>query len=366
MKRLRIEQKVRVMDILAPNDMIEIDGSQGEGGGQIVRSSLALSAVTNTPLRLFNIRAGRKKSGLLRQHLTAARAAAQVCDGKIEGDEIGASEIQLHPKKINPGDFHFKVGTAGSTTLIAQTVLPPLMLGERTSTVTIEGGTHNPWAPPYDFLDRTFLPLLARMGPSVSATLESHGFYPAGGGKIVLRIDPQQQLKGLSIVQPISDVEPSVTSVVAGIPKSIGDRECETIRRKTNWPPKQFQVSEVQDSISPGNIVLIELDSQQVTEVFSGIGRTGIKAEHVARNTLRDARKYLAEGHPVGPHLADQLMLPMGIAASQGQPSSFRTGRLTQHSRTHIDVLNQFLDIQLSVEENESETLVSFQPKHGH
>lgn len=338
--------------------LIEIDGSQGEGGGQIVRTSLALSAVTQTPLRLTNIRAGRKKSGLLRQHLTCVKAAARVCHAVVQGDTLGSDELLFEPNQITAGNFEFSVGTAGSTSLVFQTVLPALMLADESSTVTLNGGTHNPWAPPFDFLLRSFLPQLAKCGPRVDADLNAYGFFPAGGGEVAYQIHPKNDLAGFDLMERGGTCEPTVRAVVSDIPRSVGQRECDTIRRKANWRADCCEVVVVDRPRGPGNVVMIELSSKYVTEVFIGFGKQGVKAEHVARGVLREARGYIASSAPVGEYLADQLLLPMGLAASQGQASRFRTVPLSQHSKTHMDVLKSFLDINISVEDQEDETVI--------
>ena len=344
--------------------MIEIDGSQGEGGGQIIRSSLALSAVTGKPVRLTKIRAGRKKPGLMRQHLTAAQAAAKVCDAQLTDAEIGARSISFVPGPIRGGDFRFRVGTAGSTSLIAQTVLPALLLADEPSTLTLQGGTHNPWSPPYDFLERSFLPLLSRIRPTVHASLESHGFYPAGGGQIQLEIQPCESWSGIQLLEPIDNWEPRVVALVSEIPLSVGERECNTIRRKSNWPPKHFLVKNVSNAGGAGNVVMIDLASEQTTNVFTGFGKIGVKAEQIARDVLKEARAHLATRAPVGEYLADQLMMPMGLAASQGQSSAFLTGPLSKHSQTHLDVLKTFLPIHVSVETQVNDNcIVRFAPE---
>src|SRR5437867_958993 len=164
--------------------MLLIDGSQGEGGGQILRTALGLSLVTGTPIRIEKIRAGRAKPGLLRQHLTAVNAATAIGAVDVEGATLGSQELTFRPGTVKPGEYRFAVGTAGSTGLVLQTVLPPLLTAPGPSTLTLEGGTHNPTAPPFDFLARAFLPLISRMGPSATARLERPGFYPAGGGQM--------------------------------------------------------------------------------------------------------------------------------------------------------------------------------------
>jgi len=179
--------------------MIQIEGSQGEGGGQILRSALALSLITATPFCIENIRAGRAKPGLLRQHLTAVNAAAEIGSAEMIGASIGSTRLEFKPGKVRAENYSFAVGTAGSATLVLQTVLPALLTHSEPSTLTLEGGTHNPFAPPYDFLARTFLPLIARMGPRVTTHLERAGFYPAGGGRFTVSIEPA--LLGLSSVR---------------------------------------------------------------------------------------------------------------------------------------------------------------------
>src|SRR5689334_333662 len=175
--------------------MLKLDGSVGEGGGQILRTALALSALTGQPFEIEKIRAKRRKPGLLRQHLTAVRAATALCQAQVEGDSLGSMTLRFVPGDVKPGEYAFAIGTAGSATLVLQTVLPPLLLASRPSKITIEGGTHNPLAPPVDFLDRSFLPLVRRMGPRVRVQLERWGFYPAGGGRISVEIEPVQRLQ---------------------------------------------------------------------------------------------------------------------------------------------------------------------------
>jgi RNA 3'-terminal phosphate cyclase (ATP) len=166
--------------------MLTIDGAMGEGGGQILRSSLALSIITGTAITIENIRAKRDKPGLRRQHLTAVLAAAEICEAKVEGAHVGSGNLTFAPSKLKPGDYHFDIGSAGSTTLVVQTVLPPLVLASEPSRLLLKGGTHNVHAPPFDYLERVFVPLINRMGPHVHVQLERYGFFPAGGGRFSL------------------------------------------------------------------------------------------------------------------------------------------------------------------------------------
>lgn len=332
---------------------IEIDGSEGEGGGQMVRTSLSLAAVTGIPVRITNIRGRRKKPGLLRQHLAGVRAIAQVSDAVVEGAELGSQTLTLTPNRLRGGQFELEVGSAGSAILVAQTILPALLFAPEASTVAIGGGTHASWAPPFDYFERCYLPLLSRMNASVSVSIESHGFYPAGGGRIVMHVEPTSGLRGISLLNREGDLKSQVQALVARIPATIGDRECDVIARKTGWSHDSFETREVERSGGPGNVVMIQCGFDNVTEIFIGFGKVGVKAEHVARTVLREARAYLSLDVPVGQYLADQLLLPMGLAAAKGSPSEFRTGPLSQHSLTHINVLRRFLDIQIRVTQND-------------
>ncbi len=328
--------------------MITIDGSFGEGGGQIMRSSLALSLVTGRPFVIDNIRARRKKPGLMRQHLTAVEAATRIGRAAVDGATIGSQRLAFRPAEVVPGDYHFSVGTAGSTTLVLQTVLPALTVAKGASNVTLEGGTHNPFAPPFDFLARTYLPLIARMGPRVRATLKRAGFYPEGGGRLEVSIAPVDSLGPLELSRRGEIMSRRVRALVSNLPRHIAQRECDTVAKKTGWDDSCFFVEEVTGSPGPGNVVMIELASEHVTEVFTGFGKIGIRAENVASAVLRDALKYIEADAPVGEYLADQLMLPLGIGAWQGTGGgTFRTPGLSMHAKTHLGILKTFLDIDV-------------------
>ena len=174
---------------------VQLDGAQGEGGGQILRTALTLSMITGQPFRIENIRARRAKPGLLRQHLTAVNAASEICSAEVQGAEPGSSTLRFIPNRIKGGNYLFAIGTAGSCTLVLQTILPALWFADEPSTVVITGGTHNPAAPPADFLIRAWLPLMHRMGVKMTLDLIRHGFYPAGGGEIHATVDPIEALR---------------------------------------------------------------------------------------------------------------------------------------------------------------------------
>jgi RNA 3'-terminal phosphate cyclase (ATP) len=325
--------------------VIVIDGSKGEGGGQVLRTSLALSLATGTPFRIERIRAARAKPGLLRQHLTAVQAAAAVGRARVEGDAIGSHSLTFTPQAVQTGDYAFSVGSAGSATLVLQTILPPLLRAEGRTTVTLEGGTHNPSAPPFDYLQRVFLPIVNRLGPRVEAKVERRGFYPAGGGRFVVTIDPAPQLSHLHLLERGDIVGRRVVALVANLPRHIGEREVATALGLLDWPETAGSVDSISDTPGPGNVIFVEVESEHVTEISTGFGELGKRAETVAEKAVEEMRRYLATGVPVGCHLADQL-LPVLVVGNGG---SFRTLAPTQHTLTNADVLRQFSDARIEM-----------------
>ncbi|QDU27560.1 RNA 3'-terminal phosphate cyclase [Anatilimnocola aggregata] len=332
--------------------MIEIDGSAGEGGGQIVRSSLALSLVTGQPVMLQNIRAKRKNSGLAKQHLVAVQASAAISSARLRGAALGSSQLWFEPGEVQPGEYTFSIGTAGSASLVLQTVLAPLLVASGPSSLVIEGGTHNPLAPPVDFLQRSYAPLVRQLGPGLQLELERHGFYPAGGGRLRVYIEPREPLVGLQLLARGKLLKQRARALVANLPKTIAERECHELRRLSGWAKEWLKAEEV-PAHGCGNVVLIELEFEHVTELFVAFGERGVRAEEVARRAWQETEEYLAHAAPVGPHLADQLMLPLAIAAHQGQASEFRTCTLSGHSLTHIDIIQRFLPVQFTQSEPE-------------
>jgi RNA 3'-terminal phosphate cyclase (ATP) len=324
--------------------MVRIDGSKGEGGGQVLRTSLALSLVTGTPFRMENIRAGRAKPGLLRQHLTAVKAATAVGDAEVTGAELHSKELTFRPRALKGGDYHFAIGTAGSATLVLQTVLPALLSASGPSTLVLEGGTHNPAAPPFDFLTKAYLPLVCRMGPRVEATLERPGFFPAGGGKFRVSVQPAP-LRPLHLPERGRVVRRRAAALVAQLPYEIGKREVETAVRVLGWAPEEGQVEELKRSVGPGNVVSVEVESEHVTEVFTAFGERGVRAEAVAEAAAQEARSYLEADVPVGEHLCDQLLLLLALARGGG----FRTVPLDGHALTQLETFAHFLDVKVAV-----------------
>lgn len=325
--------------------MIAIDGSYGEGGGQILRTSLALSLVTGKPFCITNIRTGRKKSGLMRQHLTSVNAAGDIGDAEITGNSIGSQSFSFKPESNRAGKYHFSIGSAGSCTLVLQTVLPALIIADAASEVTLEGGTHNPFAPPFDFLEKAFLPIIERMGPKVKSVLEKPGFYPAGGGRFKVSVEPVNTLGRIDLIERGKIIRQTASVSVSNLPLTIAHRELKVVSQKLKWDRDCLNAVEVENSRGPGNILTVEIESQHITEVFTGFGERGVPAEKVASRTVRNVKEYLAFDVPVGKYLADQLLIP--IAMSGG--GKFRTLSPTQHTTTNVEIIKKFLDINITL-----------------
>jgi len=324
--------------------MILIDGSFGEGGGQILRTSLGLSLFTGQAFKIENIRAGRKKPGLLRQHLTAVKAAQEISLARVNGAEMKSRELVFSPGKIKPGNYRFAVGTAGSATLVLQTILPALLTGEGEWDITFEGGTHNPFAPPFDFLKETFFGVLEKMGAVIQSSLVSYGFYPAGGGKFRVKVkgSGSSGLKKISLEKRGKHIENSVSCIVSKIPFDIAVDEAAIIAGQLEWDQQWCKPVQVK-SHGPGNIIMIKIKSENITMVFTGFGQRGISREKVAETAVKQVKYYLENDLVVDTYLADQLLVPMTVAGG----GSFITGKPSLHTRTNIEVIRKFTDREI-------------------
>jgi RNA 3'-terminal phosphate cyclase (ATP) len=326
-------------------DWITIDGSEGEGGGQILRTSLTLSLITGKPFRIENIRAARAKPGLLRQHLTAVQGAAKIGSAAVSGADVGSRELSFAPSHVAGGEYHLAIGSAGSAMLVLQTLLPALLCAREASRLTIEGGTHNPLAPPFEFAAKTFLPVLRRMGASVEARLEAHGFYPAGGGRVVTAIDPTAKLMPVTLLDR-GPARVTACALVSALPDKIGKRELSIVRERLLVDRSATRTESVTTSIGPGNVLFIVIEGESVTEVVTGFGMKNVTAEQVAAGACDEAERYLRANVPVGEHLADQLLIPMALAGG----GAFRTLTPTQHTLTNARVIQRFLDVAIEIE----------------
>jgi RNA 3'-terminal phosphate cyclase (ATP) len=331
--------------------MLVIDGSQGEGGGQILRTTLSLAMVTGSPVRIERIRAGRAKPGLMRQHLVCVRAAQAVTNAEVSGDTIGSDCVTFRPGAIRAGEYRFAIGSAGSTTLVFQTVLPALLLAEGPSTIEFEGGTHNDLAPSVDFLRHAYLPLVRQMGIEVEAELTSYGFYPAGGGRWRALIHPWRDRNPLDLRQRGELLRHEAVVISSMLPAHVAHRELAQVRAMTGWPEEVCR-SEVVMSPGPGNVVSLRSHYRTHTLVVETMGRQGISAERVATSAVNEWRRVDLAGVPVDQHLADQLLLPMALGAG----GVFHTVRPSPHTLTNIEVIRVLTGRTFEVKELEQES----------
>ena len=318
---------------------IAIDGAAHEGGGQILRTALALSVVTGKNFRITRIRAGREKPGLMRQHLASVAAATAVSGAAVEGASPASQELVFRPGAPRGGDHRFAVGTAGSAMLVAQTVLPPLLAADKASEVVIEGGTHNPHAPSFEFFAETFLPALRAMGAEIEASLEAHGFYPAGGGRLRLRVKPWRK----RVAADIPDFEGaaifSAFALVSNLSPNIGHTE---IRRLLaglpELAPENCAVVEA-PSPGPGNLLGLRITKGTNTTVVAAPGERGVSSEKVAERVLGLAARFTGTPASVCEHLADQLLIPAALAGG----GTFGAAGITPHFEANAEVVRLFL-----------------------
>lgn len=331
--------------------MIQIDASQGEGGGQILRTALALSLCTGQAVSLENIRARRPKPGLMRQHLACVAAARAVSDATVRGAEPGSPVLVFEPGEVRPGDHEFKVGSAGSCTLVLQTVWPALMLAAGSSRVAVQGGTHNPMAPPYHFIERSYAPLVRRLGGGVDLRLRRHGFYPAGGGQIEATFHPAAELQPFDLVERGERREAYAECLVPAVPRGVAVRELEVLGQALGWSGEQLRMPAVRHNEGPGNALMATLVHERLTEVFTSFGDKGVSAEQVAQTLVGEVRDYLRGGTAaLGPHLADQWALPLALAVVRsGRGARYSCTELTEHARTNFAVIARFLPVRFSV-----------------
>lgn len=318
--------------------MIEIDGSLGEGGGQVLRTALALAIVTRQPLRMTRIRANRSRPGLQRQHLACVDAAARLTGTTAHTDGIGADTLEFTPGDAIVPELEIDIGSAGSTMLVVQTIVVPAIASGRAVRAVITGGTHNPLAPPFEYLDRVFLPQLRAMGADVTLTLDRHGFVPRGEGRVILEVRPSPPLRAIDVVDGGPIVARRATAIVAQLPRHIAERELAVAQEMLVDPI--CNVVEL-DRGGPYNVFLIEVErASGARELVTSHGEKGYPAEDVAEDAIDEIADYIEAGAPVGEYLADQLLLPFAVARG----GRFRTAMpLSQHAITSIATIREFI-----------------------
>ncbi|MDY6838592.1 MAG: RNA 3'-terminal phosphate cyclase [Thermodesulfobacteriota bacterium] len=328
---------------------LEIDGRFGEGGGQVLRTALSLAALLQGPLRMKNIRGGRRKQGLRPQHLMAVKALALLASAHVEGAELGSTDLYFEPGRLKGGTYTFHVGTAGSTSLVLQTLLPALFFADVPSRVTVTGGTHVPWSPCFHYLKNVFAPAVREMGGVLSLEIGNWGWYPKGGGELVASVSPIAGFHGMKRIQRGRLEEPRILSAVSNLPMSIAKRQRDqAIRGLQAEGHSGARIELVQaPSLGAGTLVFIEARFERGGGGFSSLGKRGKRAEKVADEACSAFVEFMDSQGAVDHHLADQLVLYMALAHGR---SSFAVGRVTRHLLTNIGVIEQFLPVKFQVE----------------
>jgi RNA 3'-terminal phosphate cyclase (ATP) len=328
--------------------MLDIDGSFGEGGGQILRSSLTLSLLTGQAFRLRNVRARRQRPGLQPQHLTAVRAAAEVGQAKTQGAMVGSGQLEFEPGAVKAGNYHFAIGTAGATTLVLHAVFLPLALQDGPSNLVFEGGTHNDHAPCYHFLATTWQAYLARIGLLLTLHLERPGFYPRGGGRFTTYIAGGSLLRGLTLTKrpPITRAI-GFSAVSGGLPESIARRQADRAKERLEAAGLECDIGLETWHGGPGTVVALTADEAPVPTLFFGLGARGKRAEAVADEAVTQVLEYAAADAPVDEHSADQLILPLAFAEGA---SEYHVSRVTKHLLTNVEVVRKFVPRRIEVD----------------
>jgi len=321
-------------------DLLHIDGSLGEGGGQILRTSLSLSCITGRPFEIYNIRANRSKPGLRPQHLQCVKAAARICGGHVRGAEVGSSRVVLEPGEVQPGEYRFDIGTAGSTSLVFHTIVYPLSFASGPSKVAVTGGTHNPLSPCYHYLKLAWAPLLNEIGFSIDLDLKRAGFYPQGGGEIRATLEPAGPLKPIRLADRGRLTQIQGLSAVANLPGHIIRRQAERAAAKLEALGLQCEIERrSMPAVSKGTMLLVSATFERGRACYFGLGEIRKRAEKVADEACRDLGRFLASDATVDEHLADQLLIPLAFCDGE---SVFRPPVVTQHLVTNAEVIGEF------------------------
>ncbi len=330
--------------------MILIDGRIGEGGGQILRTALSLSAATGKAFRLIHIRRKRSKPGLRHQHLACVNAAAEICGAHCKGNRLESLELEFTPGLIRGGDYFFNIPTAGSTMQVMQTVLPILSRAAAASTVKVRGGTHNPGAPPFEFFTLSFLPLLKQLGITAEVQIHKHGFYPVGGGEIVAAIQPQNTPAPIfSLHQRGEPDTASAGILISWLPRSIAERESKILQQKLNWGENKITITEIADSPGPGNVLMIRVKYGAQNFLFTAFGQRGKPAEQVAAEACDMFTNFRLSKAALDEHLANQILLYLALANG----GAYTAQSLSLHTKTNIEVIKRFLDLNIEAKKKD-------------
>lgn len=331
--------------------LLELDGSHGEGGGQILRTALALAVARRRAVHLTRVRAQRPRPGLQPQHLTVVRALAAVSRAEVSGDALGSTELTFAPHDLRAGEYRFDVGalrgSAGSVTLLLQALLLPLALADGPSRLTLVGGTHVPWSPSVPYVTDVFLPALEALGLRARVTLQRPGWYPAGGGVIEAVVEPAPPGRGLTLDHPPVTSAVRGVSLVSRLPASIAERQRRRAveRLAAAGVAATIDLAVDDQAVTPGTALFVAVRGRAG---FTALGRRGLRAEAVADGAVDAFLAWRASGAAIDPHLADQLVPFLAVAAA---PSRLTCPALTSHLKTVAWVVEQFLPVRVRLSE---------------
>lgn len=336
-------------------DYLRIDGSHGEGGGQILRTALSLSCITGKPIEIYNIRKGRPKPGLQPQHLTCVKAAKEICDAEVEGAELGSELIRFSPRKIKSGKFLFDVaekkGSAGSIGLVFQTIFPPLVFSGAESEVVLLGGTHVPWSPPFHYLKYVFLPMVKKLGIEADIEIENWGWYPIGKGKVGAKIHPKREGASLNLEDRGALKKLAGISAVSNLPLSIAERQRDKAIKILDRYDLKIESELIEaPSLGKGTLFFILAEFENCLAGFDALGAIGKRAEDVAKEACENFLTYYQTGACLEPHLADQILLYLAL---ENKKASFTTSEVSRHLLTNLWTVKNFLPVDVLVEGSE-------------
>lgn len=336
--------------------MIRIDGSMGEGGGQVLRTALSLAVITGMPVTLERIRLGRKKPGLMAQHLKAVDAATAICRASVEGAALGSTQLRFEPGEIRSGRYRFDIGTAGSALLVLQTIFTPLSLANSASSIIINGGTHVPWSPCFHYVDLLWLPTLRSMGFDALLNLDLAGFYPRGGGRISATIRPAASLRPLNLTQRGASLRVDGISAVANLPVGIAERQkrqavlrLEATRKTTGLSATRVRILQLRSKVK-GTFLLLLAQFENSACCYTSLGELHKPAERVADQAVNALLKFMQSDGAIDQYLADQLLLPFSLVEGESQ---FYTCQITSHLLTNAEVIRLFLPVEIVIQGGE-------------
>jgi RNA 3'-phosphate cyclase len=344
--------------------VIEVDGSHGEGGGQIFRMALALSSVTGQDVMVTNIRAGRPNPGLASQHITAARAVASLSNAVVEDLKPGSREVVFHPGTLEGGRFQLDVGTAGSVTLVLQACLLPAIFAKGPTEFRIQGGTDVKWSPPYDYFLHVFLPLLRRMGVHAEIRVLRRGYYPRGGGLVEVRVEPVSSLHSLDLASPGKVLAIRGTAHVSNLPEHIAQRmKRAALKLLVDFRNVHIEkaVYGPEEAVGPGGSVVLWAETEETLLGSSSLAEKGVRAEDVGRRAAEALLADLRSGATLDVHAADQILPYMALADG---PSIFLVRKVTGHVGTLLWLLPKFLNVEFSTSQMGTLTRVDVKPTH--